>query len=59
MMPVLLILPLWAIIYLGAFAEQSAAGGERTGAQIFASGCVTCHGPRARAASARRWPAAR
>ncbi len=44
MMPVLLVLPLWAIIYMGAFAEQSSAGGERTGAQVFAASCVTCHG---------------
>ncbi|MEA2844144.1 MAG: hypothetical protein QOJ69_1815 [Actinomycetota bacterium] len=44
MMPVLLVLPLWAVIYLGAFVEQSAAGGARTGAQIFAASCVTCHG---------------
>ena len=44
MMPVLLVLPLWAIVYMGAFVEQSSAGGERTGAQIFASSCATCHG---------------
>lgn len=46
MMPVLLILPFWAIIYMGAFAAPKAAGGPRTGAQIFTSaGCGSCHGP--------------
>jgi mono/diheme cytochrome c family protein len=46
MMPVLLILPFWAIIYMGAFAAPKAAGGPRTGAQIYVSaGCGSCHGP--------------
>jgi mono/diheme cytochrome c family protein len=45
MMPVILLLPLWAIIYLGAFGESSTAAGPRTGAQIFQqAGCVNCHG---------------
>ena len=44
MMPVLVILPLWAVVYLGAFVEQSSAGGEVSGAQIFTSNCATCHG---------------
>ncbi|MEA2687201.1 MAG: hypothetical protein QOE93_2396 [Actinomycetota bacterium] len=45
MMPVILILPLWAIVYLGAFGESSTAAGPRTGAQIFQqAGCVNCHG---------------
>lgn len=46
MMPVLLILPFWAIVYMGAFAEPKAEGGARTGPQIYASaGCGACHGP--------------
>ena len=46
MMPVLLILPFWAMVYMGAFAEPQAAGGPRTGPQIYASaGCGSCHGP--------------
>ena len=46
MMPVLLILPFWAMIYMGAFAEPAAEGGPRTGAQIYTSaGCGSCHGP--------------
>jgi mono/diheme cytochrome c family protein len=46
MMPVLLVLPFWAMVYMGAFAEPEAAGGPRTGPQIFTSaGCGSCHGP--------------
>ena len=46
MMPVLLLLPFWAIVYMGAFAEPKSTGGPRTGPQIFASaGCGGCHGP--------------
>ena len=46
MMPVLLILPFWAMTYMGAFAEPEGAAGPRTGPQIYASaGCGSCHGP--------------
>lgn len=46
MMTVLVILPFWAMVYMGAFAEPAAEGGPRTGAQIYASaGCGSCHGP--------------
>jgi mono/diheme cytochrome c family protein len=46
MMPVLLVLPFWAMIYMGAFAEPAAEGGPRTGPQIYVSaGCGSCHGP--------------
>jgi len=46
MMPVLLILPFWAMVYMGAFAEPEAAAGPQTGPQIYASaGCGACHGP--------------
>ncbi len=45
MMPVLLILPFWAMVYMGAFAEPEAEAGPRTGAQIYVSaGCGACHG---------------
>jgi mono/diheme cytochrome c family protein len=34
------------MIYMGAFAEPKAAGGPRTGPQVFVSaGCGSCHGP--------------
>jgi mono/diheme cytochrome c family protein len=46
MMPVLVILPFWAMVYMGAFAEPEGEAGPRTGAQIYASaGCGSCHGP--------------
>ena len=46
MMPVLLILPFWAMVYMGAFAEPESSGGPRTGPQIYTSaGCGSCHGP--------------
>jgi mono/diheme cytochrome c family protein len=45
MMPVLLILPFWAVIYMGAFAAPKAAGGPLSGAQVYVkAGCVSCHG---------------
>jgi len=50
MMPVLLILPLWAIVYMGAFAEQESnepLTGVALGAQVYTSaGCGGCHGAR-------------
>ena len=50
MMPVILILPLWAIVYIGAFGEQEATGPLtplELGAQVFTSaGCGGCHGAR-------------
>ncbi|MGI8807601.1 MAG: c-type cytochrome [Acidimicrobiales bacterium] len=46
MMPVLLILPFWAMVYMGAFAEPKGPAGPRTGPQIYVSaGCGSCHGP--------------
>ncbi len=46
MMPVVLLLPFWAVVYMGAFAAPKAAGGPRTGQQIYvAAGCGSCHGP--------------
>jgi len=45
MMPVILILPLWAIVYLGAFGEATSAAGPASGQEIFQrAGCVNCHG---------------
>ena len=50
MMPVILILPLWAIVYIGAFGEQTSnepLTGVALGAQIYTSaGCTGCHGAR-------------
>lgn len=45
MMPVLLILPFWGVIYMGAFAKPKAAAGPLTGAQVYVkAGCGGCHG---------------
>ncbi len=45
MMPVILILPIWGIVYLGAFGESTSAAGPATGQEIFQrAGCVNCHG---------------
>ncbi len=48
MMPVILILPLWAIVYIGAFSEQTSSEpltGVALGAQVYVSaGCTGCHG---------------
>jgi mono/diheme cytochrome c family protein len=46
MMPVLVILPLWAIIYVGAFGAQQTAAGPPNGAQIYTQSCAGCHGPK-------------
>lgn len=48
MMPVLVVLPLWAIIYVGAFGTQQATeAGPPNGAQVYQSaGCGGCHGPK-------------
>jgi len=46
MMPVLLILPFWGVIYMGAFAKPKAAAGPLSGAQVYVkAGCGGCHGP--------------
>jgi mono/diheme cytochrome c family protein len=46
MMPVLLLLPLWAIVYVGGFGERKSAEltGAALGAQVYASNCAACHG---------------
>jgi len=45
MMPVILILPLWAIVYLGAFGEVTSAAGPASGQEVYqTAGCVNCHG---------------
>ena len=50
MMPVILILPLWAIVYIGAFGEETSnepLTGIALGAQVYtSSGCTGCHGAR-------------
>jgi mono/diheme cytochrome c family protein len=47
MMPVILVLPFWAIVYLGSFAAPKAAsGGPPNGAAVYVkAGCGSCHGP--------------
>lgn len=48
MMPVLLILPLWAIVYMGTFGERASSGPktpEEIGTEVFTkAGCGSCHG---------------
>jgi mono/diheme cytochrome c family protein len=48
MMPVLLMLPLWGIVYLGAFGtvQQQELTGMALGAQVYQRSCQSCHGPR-------------
>ena len=48
MMPVLLILPLWGILYLGAFGtvKQAEKTGIALGAEVFQRSCQSCHGAR-------------
>ncbi len=44
-MPALLVLPLWAIVYVGAFGERGTSEGPvDLGAQVFARNCASCHG---------------
>lgn len=48
MMPVLVFLPIWAIVYVGAFGSHARKAVALTplqqGAQVFATNCATCHG---------------
>jgi mono/diheme cytochrome c family protein len=46
-MPVLIALPLWGIVYLGAFGSRAKANANdpvTLGAAVFAANCSTCHG---------------
>jgi mono/diheme cytochrome c family protein len=47
MFPVLAILPLWAVVYVGALAPPDKAENLtpiQLGAQVFAANCASCHG---------------
>jgi mono/diheme cytochrome c family protein len=45
MYPVLVVLPLWAIVYLGAFGSTGNANAPPNGAAVFQqAGCGGCHG---------------
>ena len=45
-MPVLVALPLWAVLYGGAFGERSTEEGGDMGKNVYlAQGCSGCHGP--------------
>ena len=49
MLPVLVALPFWAIVYMGAFGtvkSGAAPTGAALGAQVFATNCAPCHGGR-------------
>jgi mono/diheme cytochrome c family protein len=48
MLPVLVALPFWAIVYIGAFGttQTGAEGGAVSGAQVYATNCAVCHGAR-------------
>ncbi|HUR50180.1 MAG TPA: cytochrome c [Acidimicrobiales bacterium] len=43
-LPVLVVLPVWAFFYMGAFGEREAAATGPNGAQLFATNCASCHG---------------
>lgn len=46
MMPVLVILPLWAILYMGSFGTrgETVETPAQIGARVYASKCAGCHG---------------
>ncbi|MGI8793580.1 MAG: c-type cytochrome [Acidimicrobiales bacterium] len=45
-MPALIALPLWAIVFGGAFGERPTGEGPSLGQQVYLSaGCSGCHGP--------------
>jgi mono/diheme cytochrome c family protein len=47
MLPVLAILPFWAVVYVGALAPPNKAENLtpiQLGAQVFAANCASCHG---------------
>ena len=46
MMPILLILPLWGVLYLGAFGEvkQPELSPAQLGAEVYQRSCQSCHG---------------
>jgi mono/diheme cytochrome c family protein len=48
MLPVLVALPFWAIVYIGAFGttKTGAEAGPVSGAQVYTSNCAVCHGAR-------------
>lgn len=44
-MPVLLALPLWAVVYVGSFGERGGDEGPvDLGAQVYGRNCASCHG---------------
>jgi cytochrome c553 len=46
MMPVLIILPIWALLYLGSFGSKGnvVLTPQQVGAKVFTTNCATCHG---------------
>ncbi|HEX6597322.1 MAG TPA: cytochrome c [Acidimicrobiales bacterium] len=44
MMPVLLLIPLWGILYMGSFGDTGGAAAAPTPAQLYTSNCAACHG---------------
>ncbi|HEX7165351.1 MAG TPA: c-type cytochrome, partial [Acidimicrobiales bacterium] len=47
-MPVVAVLPFWALLYAGAFGErnvEAVAGPAAVGARIYGPSCGGCHGP--------------
>ncbi|MEW6155170.1 MAG: cytochrome c [Actinomycetota bacterium] len=43
-MPILLILPLWAIVYMGSFGERVLPDATPTPAGLYTTYCAACHG---------------
>ncbi|MFP5317230.1 MAG: c-type cytochrome [Acidimicrobiia bacterium] len=44
MMPILLLIPLWGILYMGSFGETGGAAAAPTPAQLYTTNCAACHG---------------
>ena len=42
--PVLVLLPFWAVLYAGAFGERGHEEEVVSGAQVYATNCAACHG---------------
>lgn len=46
MMPILLLIPLWGIVYMGSFGDTGGDAAAPTPAQLYTTNCAACHGGR-------------
>lgn len=44
MMPILLLIPLWGIVYMGSFGEAGVDAEAASPAQLYTTNCAACHG---------------